>query len=145
MNDGTTLIDLQTEIFSYIPRALAALDRDEMMCNAYMVHNIQESNEERLDPSIAINAFSYSRPKFQGGQQNQQQRKYPNSQSIKTKPRKFCKICEALEMPTYIINSHNPSDCRKKAMLQQIAIDEANYQPNEVYDNTQSEKNCSDD
>jgi hypothetical protein len=28
-------------------------------------------------------------------------------------------------MPTYIVNSHNPSDCRKKTTLQQIAIEDA--------------------
>jgi hypothetical protein len=28
-------------------------------------------------------------------------------------------------MPEYVVNSHNPQDCRKKTTFQQIAIDEA--------------------
>ena len=145
MNDGTTLIDLQTEIFSYIPRALASLERDEMMCNAYMIHNIQKPAEEREETSVDINAFSYNKPRFQGRQQNSQQGKYSNSCYNKTQTKKFCKICEALEMPTYIINSHNPTECRKKSTLQQIAIDEANCGYDEKYNNSISEKLYSDE
>ena len=143
MNDGTTLIDLQSEIFSYIPRALAALDRDDMMCNAYMLHNLQETPEESKETSVDVNAFSYNKSRFQG-QQHKKQEKYQNTLSNKVPSKKFCKICEALEMPTYIVKSHNPSDCRKKSMLQQIAIDEANSGSDDRYKDT-SEKPYSDD
>jgi hypothetical protein len=48
-------------------------------------------------------------------------------------------------MPTYIVNSHNPKDCRKKSTLQQIAIDEANCGSDERYNNSISEKPSSDE
>ena len=124
MNDGTSLMDLQSEIFSYIPRALEAVDRDEMVCNAYNLHTNTETFDE--PPTVDINAVSYNnkprsqyKPEFRG--QNKPYR--PNQSRNFTK--KFCKVCQALEMPNYIVNSHNPSDCRKKTTLQQIAIEEA--------------------
>lgn len=125
MNDGTSLMDLQSEIFSYIPRALETLDRDEMVCNAYNLHTITDIDEEA--PTVDINAVSYdrTRSRSQFKPEFKRQNKPFRQNQNKNFSKKFCNVCHALEMPTYIINSHNPSDCRKKATLQQIAIDDA--------------------
>jgi hypothetical protein len=118
MNDGTSLMDLQSEIFSYIPKALETLDRDEMMCNAYVMKKEAYHEEEEVDNDIEVNAFTYGRPRFQNKQGK-------NMRQGKNQNKKFCKVCKALEMPEYVVNSHNPQDCRKKTTFQQIAIDEA--------------------
>ena len=128
MNEGTTLLDLHSEILSYVPRALEALDRDEMVCNAYMLQQQQEPENDNNE-DIDLNSFSYNKPRMN----TRPNRSFkPNQQRNQAK--KFCKVCQALEMPTYIINSHNPSDCRKKHMLQQIAIDDAEIQQNPEQD-----------
>ena len=113
---------------SYVPRALEALDRDEMVCNAYMLQQQQEPENDNNE-DIDLNSFSYNKPRMN----TRPNRSFkPNQQRNQAK--KFCKVCQALEMPTYIINSHNPSDCRKKHMLQQIAIDDAEIQQNPEQD-----------
>ena len=123
MNDGTSLMDLQSEIFSYIPRALESVDREEMVCNAYNLHSNTETFEE--SPTVDINAVSYNRPRSQYKSDFRGQNRSFKPNQNKNFTKKFCKVCQALDMPNYIVNSHNPSDCRKKNTLQQIAIDDA--------------------
>ncbi len=128
MNEGITLLDLHSEIFSYVPRALEALDRDEMVCNAYLLQQQQHETDESNNEEVDLNAFSYAKPKMNTRPNRSFKPNQQRNQSNYSK--KFCKVCQALEMPTYIINSHNPSDCQKKHMLQQIAIDDAETKMN---------------
>lgn len=133
MDNETGLIDLQTEIFSYIPRALAALDKEEnMSCNASCLHQqAQQGQPDQHD----LNAL-YSRQQRPAPPRPAPRSAAPRSQPpLRTsqfrRPQKFCKICQALELPQAIVNSHYPSECRKKLMLQELELYENDAQVDE--------------
>ena len=131
MDDSTTLIDLQSEIFSYIPRALASLDRDEAQLNAQ--HLFQQGyplpEEQHQDCQPGISAI-YNRPYQPRFQNRQPPRTYSrqntrvNNSSTNRVNIKICKLCQALDLPHTIVNSHNTDQCRKKAQLHQLDIEE---------------------
>lgn len=124
MDDHTTLIDLQSEIFSYIPRALASLDKEEnMTCNAHCV-KAQPSNNDNLDLHAMYNR--QQRPQHQ--QQRFQQRQGPVKTQPKRNTQKFCKVCQALELPQNVIQSHYPSECKRKALIQEIQLEAAQFE-----------------
>ncbi len=122
MNDGTTLMDLQTEIFSYIPRALASLDREEnIACSACHMH--QHETEENHE-TVNINAMSYRNQRMQTKPANRQMARYNGGATKQQNYRnKNCKICEALELPPSVCNSHNANECRKKTLLQELFME----------------------
>ena len=141
MDDNTTLIDLQSEIFSYIPRALASLDREEnMTCNAHCVKfeqvNKQSANNMQEDGHHDLNAMYGRQQHFPQQQRPQQQQRFQQqprsgySRNQQSKPaqrtQKFCKICQALELPPNVVQSHYPSECKKKAMLQEMNMESPN-------------------
>ena len=119
LDDSTSLMDLQTEIFSYIPRALSTLDREETLCNAYQLHQI--SQDENPDENLDVNAVSYNyRPRIEKKQG------YGTRAAARAKTgykKKFCKVCKALEMPESVVFSHDSSECQKKAVLQEILLE----------------------
>ena len=151
MDDSTTLIDIQTEIFSYIPRALASLDRDDQAeLNAYHVYqqyaetpnfqqpmhqqptyqqpNYQQPTADSIpDPTkINVNAM-YSRG---GSTQNRQFRprnsrpnqRFQGQPNRRQQSQRFCKLCHALDLPQSVTQSHNSDQCRKKALLQELTV-----------------------
>ena len=128
MDDSTTLIDLQSEIFSYIPRALASLDRDEAQLNAqHMYQHMQSDTEDHhseQQPAISAmfsrpNQTRYNRPAPR--QQQRQQNRWSNTNKINIR---ICKLCQALDLPPTVVNSHSTDQCRKKAQLQQLEVEE---------------------
>ena len=138
MDDGTTLIDLQSEIFSYIPRALASLDKEEqMMSNSNMI--LEQQQQASSSNSVEFNAMynrpggqqSRFQPRFQSRPQNrfqrpQQQNTRPQQQNTRSYQRRFCKVCQALDLPSAVFTSHSTETCHKKAMLQEIQLDDEN-------------------
>ena len=129
MDDSTTLIDLQSEIFSYIPRALASLDREEAQLSAQQLYQQGPQSSETFEqyPDPAINAM-YNKPfpqRFQNRQPFRQQRP-PRSSNFNSNriSVKVCKVCQALDLPPTVVGSHNTEQCRKKAQLQQLDIQE---------------------
>lgn len=132
MEDGTTLMDLCSEIFAYVPRALASLDREEnMSCSACHVHqhNQSESGNPENSESVDINAMTYNRtPRVQTRQQGRQYSK-PNYQPRQQfNSNKFCKICKALELPQSVVSSHYSSECKKKVLLQEVLLDQPSHE-----------------
>lgn len=126
MDDNTTLIDLQSEIFSYIPRALASLDREEnMSCNAHCVRNEHFQQPTNTEPTQHDLNAMYGRQQRQQPQQQRYQQRGGNRQQHKPaqKTQKFCKVCQALELPQNVVQSHYPSECRRKTMIQEINVD----------------------
>jgi hypothetical protein len=139
MDDSTTLIDLQSEIFSYIPRALATLDREEnISCNVHCIkneyvhdispaptHNYTEDSHHDLNAMYGRNQrMPQHRGQYKQPFGRQQQQQYKPQQKYS---QKFCKVCHALELPINVVQSHNTNDCRKKTMLQEINMDN-NYE-----------------
>ena len=125
MDDNTTLIDLQSEIFSYIPRAIASLDREEnISCNAHCIKNDyhytqqidNEDNQHDLNAIYGRQQKQYQRPQARNNFGRQQQRPMQRAQ-------KFCKVCQALELPQNVVQSHYTSECKKKALLQEINVE----------------------
>lgn len=147
MDDNVTLIDLQTEIFSYIPRALATLDREEMQAdlNAYYVNSVM--NEDSINQlsqeatKLDINAIY--------GRQQMRTRGLPNKQSSngfkgKSYPSKqhkgFCRLCHALDLPVQTCQTHNTEQCRKRALLQEINILTKNNQDDDYSDEDEAQQ-----
>lgn len=150
MDDSTTLIDIQTEIFSYIPRALATLDReDQAELNAYQVY--QQQAEAPVLRQPVFQQPTYQQPVLQqptvntasdhaminvnamysnAGPQNRQFRprnprpnqRFPSQQNRRQLSQKFCKLCHALDLPQTVTQSHNSDQCRKKALLQELTV-----------------------
>jgi hypothetical protein len=128
MDDGTTLMDLNTEIFSYIPRALASLNREESMaCSACHMH--QHEQDESDHETVDINAMTYRSdrtPRVQTRQFNSR----PFQKPANNQPRqqgfrnKHCKLCQALEMPPSVVSSHFANECKKKALLQELLLEQ---------------------
>ena len=133
MDDKTTLFDLQTEIFSFIPKALEEMDRKETELNAYHVNRLQSNQEDEAfnqtqhEPGVSA---LYGRPYQQNSRMNMR-----SNPKQTMKPRfqnnnfnrfsvKVCKLCQALELPPSVVNSHNTEQCRKKNQLQQIDLQE---------------------
>ena len=132
MDDDTTLIDLQSEIFSYIPRALSSLDKeDNMSCNAHCIKTHQQQQTQENRDNVDLNAM-FNRQ--QRPQQQQQQRYQQRQGPVKTQPKrssqKFCKVCQALELPQSVIQSHYPSECKRKALIQEIQLEAPQYYEN---------------
>ena len=127
MDDNTTLIDLQSEIFSYIPRALAALDKEEqMMCNA---RHVCDKKHEEPKEEVGINAIFN---KSGQGRNNFRQRRpatRPQQRQIK-----FCRVCQALDLPTTTFTSHDTRECSRKAVLQEIKIHDDDTENEQEYD-----------
>ena len=125
MDDNTTLIDLQSEIFSYIPRALATLDKDEQMsCNACVCKNSCNSDKEDID----INAIKQTR--FQNRNQGNVPRQRQSYRPQQQRQVKFCKVCHALDLTPAAFTSHNTNDCNKRALLQEISLEDEKYEEN---------------
>ena len=131
MNDNTTLIDLQTEIFSYIPRAMATLDNSEHDCNAC---NVSYSPTEQPNVSAIYNRSSNPQQRKFKQQKNQRQNNnyHPRTQ--------YCKLCKALDMPMNVYNSHASENCRKKALLQELQVVDSEYYKNNEQDSECDEK-----
>lgn len=140
MDDSTTLIDLQSEIFSYIPRALATLDReDNIGCNAHCVqHNYKNDQpapsynypeEQQHHDLNAMYGRNQRLPQHRGQSKPQYGRQQHKPQQKFTQ--KFCKVCHALELPPNVVQSHNTNECRKKTMLQEITMDNYEQDSNE--------------
>ncbi len=138
MNDGTTLMDLHTEIFSYIPRELASLDREEnIACSACHMHQNDTDIEQE---TVNINAMSYRNPRMQTRSANRQPAKFHGGATKQTNFRnKNCKICEALELPPSVCNSHNSNECRKKTLLQELFMEMPNNDYNTEHANHQED------
>lgn len=145
MDDSTTLIDLQTEIFSYIPRALASLDKEEQSAdlNAYHIYekfnqdmHIQQDNNDQPEVN-AIYSRSYSSQR--GNRTNNRGRAYYKNTAQRSMPRsqKYCKICNALEMPQHIVQSHNHDQCHKRTLLQELDL--LSHQAAQYQHNTEDE------
>ena len=134
MDDTTTLIDLQTEIFSYIPRALASLDKEEQSeLNAQMIHAEQQQfHTEQVyqhQPPLQVNAMSYRQgsQRQQPRQQQQRQQRYNNQPTRQYRParntnNRTCKLCLALDLPQHVYSTHTAEQCRKKALLQELQV-----------------------
>ena len=131
MDDSTTLFDLQTEIFSYIPKALESLDRSDAELNAYYMHGMTpdaSAEPSRHEQEPAINAIynrSYQNPRATArpySRQNLSSR--PQNNTYNRVNIKICKLCQALDLPPSVVNSHNTDQCRKKNQLQQIDLQE---------------------
>ena len=120
MDDNTTLIDLQSEIFSYIPRALDSLNKEEqMVCNARHVCSEKPADPK---PEVDINAM-YQKPQFQRSQgtfKQKRQTSRPTPQRIV----KFCRVCQALDLSPLTFTSHNTNECTRKTMLQEIQLED---------------------
>ena len=165
MDDQTTIMDLQAEIFSYIPRAIATLDRTEAELNAYSLvepfYNLQANYNQ---PQDYHQSAEYNQPMPQYTQSTPQHAAY-NQQFDQTyeqpsinamynrspqprmpfRPRqnfkpqftprsnqqqrfnKTCKLCQALDLPPIVYNSHHTGNCKKKAQLQQIEVQEYDH------------------
>lgn len=128
MEDGTTLMDLCSEIFAYVPRALASLEREEnMSCSSCNVHQHNQSESgipEYANESVDINAMTYNRtPRVQTRQQGRQSNR-SGYQQRQQYTQKFCKICKALELPQSVVSSHNSSECKKKILLQEVFLEQ---------------------
>ena len=148
MDENVTLIDLQTEIFTYIPRALASLDREDSELNAYTVHNsfqnlpepstFQQQGNNVLEANAIYNQKQYSpqprmpfRPAFRP---NIRQQYTPRIASVN--PRfntKACKVCQALDLPPQVYNSHATNYCRRKSQLQQLDLEEQQSETNHYW------------
>ena len=126
LDDTTTLMDIHTEIFSYVPRALSSLDREEMMCNAFSQINMESNSESELD----VNAILGNRPSRQG----QYSRSFKSQNTRSTYKKKSCKVCKALEMPQSVWQSHDASECNKKAVLQEILLEKDDKPENNTQD-----------
>ena len=133
MDDSTTLFDLQTEIFSYIPKALESLDRNDAELNAYYMQGMSndvQTEFSRPDPQQdpAVSAMynrSYQNPRSTNrttSRQNMNSR--PQNSTYNRVNIKICKLCQALDLPPSVVNSHNTDQCRKKNQLQQIDLQE---------------------
>ena len=139
MDESTTLMDMQTEIFSYIPRALASLDRDDTELNAYHMHadhlyqqQVQQPEQHQFaPPEPSVNAM-YGRPyqprfPYKPTPRTQMRSQYnPRIAAASTNRTntRHCKLCQALDLPNSVFNSHTTNNCRKRAQLQQIELDE---------------------
>ena len=131
MDDSTTLIDLQSEVFSYIPRALASLDRDDAQLNAQLLYQQGYQPAEPLPQECqpGISAM-YNRPYQPRYPNRQPPRGYQRQQSRVTNTNnsrvniRICKLCQALDLPPTVVNSHNTDQCKKKAQLHQLEIEE---------------------
>lgn len=142
MDDNITLIDLQTEIFTYIPRALTSLDRDEQQAelNAQCLQkmNIQQ-NEDEYEADVDINAMFSRQPRSSNQSKSQQynvqrnRMQYRNNNTSRQTSR-FCRLCHALDMPASVTQTHNTENCRKKTLLQEITVLSSQYQDNEIED-----------
>ena len=118
MDDSTTLMDLQSEIFSYIPRALATLDKEEQMqCNA---RHVCGQNHGKKKEEIDINAM-YNKPTRNQPAQGYKPRRPARPQQRQVK---FCRVCQALDLPTTTFTSHDTRDCSRKAVLQEIHVED---------------------
>ena len=171
MDDQTSLIDLQSEIFAYIPRALTALDRNDAELNAYHLHNPFYNQPTDYNQSTDFNqSTAYNQPATyiqptpnQYNQPNEHQNDQPSVNAMYSKPyqprmpfrptsrtnirpqynprfsqptrytNKICKLCQALDMPAIVYNSHNTGSCKKKAQLQQIEIQELQDQTQQLF------------
>ena len=135
LTNGYTLMDFCSEIFAYIPRALATLDREDIVVNAFNLNNMSqqlpEEDHENMD-ELQVNAMAF-RPR----QQNRpQQRNFRYNSNQRPQRTKSCDVCKALGLPDYVINSHDASRCRKKIKLQQMVIQEYS-DPSEQHDDQQ--------
>ena len=147
MDDSTCLIDLKDEIFAYIPRALATLDKDEQIsCNANIIQEQLQLDspqpiQHQYDDQHQLNALygrngavfrqQLPRPRIRPDpprhqfqyRPNASQNRFqppPNRYPATNKPQKYCKICQALGLPQGIVTSHYPNDCyRRNALLNQ--------------------------
>ena len=131
MDDSTTLIDLQSEIFSYIPRALASLERDEAQLNAQHLiqqgYNTQDEQSQDSQPGISAIYNRPYQPRFQNKQTPRtytRQHTRSNNTNTNRVNIRVCKLCQALDLPQTIVNSHSTDQCRKKAQLHQLEIEE---------------------
>ena len=180
MDDQTTIMDLQAEIFSYIPRAIATLDRTEADLNAYsivepfynMQTNYNQAPEYQQSPDYNQPMHQYSQPTPQQpmpmyNQQFDQTYEQPSVNAMynrspqprmpfrprqSSKPQftprynqqqkfnKICKLCQALDLPPIVYNSHHTGTCKKKAQLQQIEIQE--YDQEQANLQSQSSYHC---
>ena len=59
MDDSTTLIDLQTEIFSYIPRALDSLNKEEQTSINAQVVQAKQAQVEDEQLALQMNAMNF--------------------------------------------------------------------------------------
>lgn len=130
MDDSTTLIDLQSEIFSYIPRALESLDREEQTaCNAQCINHVHEVHNTQ--PHCDINAMQSRRYQPRTQKPNSFQRSIPVQRPAKPynqRQIKFCKICQALDLSPLQFTSHNTNDCYRKTLLQEMQVQDEDYE-----------------
>ena len=145
MEEDTTLIDLQNEIFTYIPRALASLDREDTDLNAYNLHHEQPvqyyapppQQVQHEQPSVsAMYGRSYSsRPPARPSGRTYSKNQYnPRVAAVNTsRVMKSCKLCQALDLPPAVFNSHATNYCKKRAQLQQIEIEEQSVPDDSTY------------
>lgn len=166
MDDNVTLIDLQSEIFTYIPRALATLDREESELNAYSVHipNVQDytqtflqDNDEKQMPEVnAIFNKPYHtqqrqyiaqpRMPFKPTMKYSPRHQYnPRMATVNARPPSACKLCQALDLPPPVFNSHSTNNCRRKSQLQQIEIEEQNADQESYWYNIQNQSHTHQD
>ena len=142
LQSGLTLMDICSEVFQYVPRALASLDREEVLCNAANVHesstrlqeinlNDENSGDEYDDTPLELQAMSYKQRNFQTGSNQRNTRAIQfkpnrNKSTSFNKSQKYCKICKALDLPNFVFQSHNSDTCKNKLKLQQIVIGDEN-------------------